>query len=92
MAPIPLFIALSNIFGIQTMLNFGYKKQFSRILLFCGAMNILMIFPFALKFGASGAAMSILITEFLVVLVMYIFLRFKGIYLFKPSKYVRNGA
>ncbi|WP_145586925.1 oligosaccharide flippase family protein, partial [Yersinia kristensenii] len=41
MAPIPLFIALSNIFGIQTMLNFGFKKQFSRILLSCGVLNIL---------------------------------------------------
>lgn len=86
MAPIPLFIALSNIFGIQTMLNFGFKKQFSRILLSCGVLNIFIIVPFAIKFGASGAAMSILITEFLVMATMYIFLRSKGIYLFRPNK------
>ncbi|MCB5321491.1 flippase [Yersinia intermedia] len=86
MAPIPLFIALSNIFGIQTMLNFGFKKQFSRILLSCGVVNILIIIPLAIKFGASGAAMSILITEFLVMATMYIFLRLKGIYLFRPNK------
>ncbi|MGL4726212.1 MAG: flippase [Scandinavium sp.] len=83
MAVLPLIIVLSNIFGVQTMLTHNYKKQFSRILIVSGITNLLIIFPLVFFYAETGAAISLLVTETLVTLLMYLFLRSKHIYLFK---------
>ncbi len=83
MAFLPFVIILSNIFGVQTMLTHDYKKQFSRILILSGVFNLLIIFPLIIHYSETGAAISLLITESLVTLLMYLFLRSKRIYLIK---------
>lgn len=83
MAFLPFIIVLSNIFGVQTMLTHNYKKQFSRILIISGTFNVLIIFPLIINYSEAGAAISLLITESLVTLLMYLFLRSKHIYLIK---------
>ncbi|MDE9481665.1 flippase [Xenorhabdus bovienii] len=83
LAFVPFIVSLSNIFGIQTMLSHNYKKQFSNILMICGAISILLAFPMIYIFNKDGSAISILISESLVTLSMYIFLRKKNINLFK---------
>lgn len=66
MAFLPFIIGISNILGIQVMLPLGMKKEFSRILVVAGSLNLLLLCFLARKFGAVGAAISVLITELLV--------------------------
>lgn len=83
MAFLPFIIVLSNVFGVQTMLTHNYKKQFSKILILSGLLNLIIIYPLVNVYSQNGAAISILITESLVTAMMYFFLRGKNIFLFK---------
>lgn len=67
---LPLAIGLSNVFGIQTMLTLGMKREFSRIVLFSGLLNIILLVPLAWAYGATGAAVAVLITEITVTCTM----------------------
>jgi len=62
-ALLPVVIAISNVFGIQTMVTFGMEKQFSRILIYAGAVNVALCALLVLHFGASGAAASVFTVE-----------------------------
>jgi PST family polysaccharide transporter len=76
---IPFIVALSNIFGIQTMLTLGYKKDFTKILIIASIINVtlnLILVPFYYQIGTS---ISVVITELFVTIAMYIFLQKKGI-------------
>lgn len=83
MSFLPFIIVLSNIFGVQTMLTHNYKKEFSRILMISGLVNLIIVYPLILMYSEDGAAISLLITEFIVTIMMYVFLRSKEIYLIK---------
>ncbi|MCL6558778.1 MAG: flippase [Firmicutes bacterium] len=80
MAFLPFIIALSNVFGIQTMLAFGLKKEFSRILVSCGLFNLVIIVPLVYVLGAQGTALSVLLTETLVTVSMGLLLARRGIW------------
>lgn len=80
MAWLPFIIGLSNVFGIQTMLNFDMKRSFTRILIAWGLWNLALIVPLTLWRGAEGTAMSILITEIGVTVTMAAALARKGIF------------
>ncbi|WP_318527747.1 flippase [Enterobacter sp. K16B] len=80
---LPFVVILSNIFGVQTMLTHNYKKQFSRILLASGVINLIIIYPLIYYYSEVGAAVSLLITESFVTISMYLFLRYKHIYIIK---------
>lgn len=82
MAVLPFIIGLSNVFGIQTMLNFDLKQSFSRILITSGLFNIAMIFPLIYWFGTEGAAISVTLTEIIVIAAMAFALARNG--LLKP--------
>ncbi|MFV9195592.1 polysaccharide biosynthesis C-terminal domain-containing protein [Citrobacter freundii] len=79
MAFIPFIVAISNVFGVQTMLTHGYKKEFGRILIYSGVMNITIIFPLIYFYQENGAAISLLLTESFVTIMMYFFLKKKKI-------------
>lgn len=81
MAFLPFIIALSNVSGIQTMLTFGFNKTFSRILITAGLLNIAMIIPLIILYQATGAAVSVVITETFVTASMFFVLGRKGIHL-----------
>lgn len=70
MAFLPFVIALSNVFGIQTMLPFGMKSKFSRILIFAAILNTIIVIPAIYYYAAIGVCSSILITECFVTIVM----------------------
>ncbi|MEO1785334.1 flippase [Thermodesulfobium sp. 4217-1] len=74
---LPFIIALSNIFGIQTMLTFGYKKAFSRILILASAINIILSIILIPIYQANGTAFSVLISEIFVTATMFIYLQKK---------------
>jgi len=76
---LPFIIGLSNIFGIQTMLTFDYKKAFSNILISASIINILLAFIFVPLYQHIGISFAVLVSEFYVTLSMFIYLQNKGI-------------
>ncbi len=83
-ALLPFLIAISNVLGIQTMLTFGLDRQFSRILLASGVLNIVLGIPLIHLFGAQGAGASVLITEACVAVTMMILLPLHDIHVLVP--------
>jgi PST family polysaccharide transporter len=85
-ALLPFLIAISNVLGIQTMLTFGLDKQFSRILIVFGILNVAVGVPLIYWSGAQGAGIAVLITEISVTLTMiavlkkhHILLSYRGV-------------
>ncbi len=76
---LPIIILLSNIFGIQVMLNLGYKKEFFRVILFAGIVNLILSFILVPLYFEMGTAVAVLITEIIVTAGMYGFVRKKKI-------------
>jgi len=79
LAFLPLLIALSTVFGVQTMLTLNYKKAYSNILLFAGILNVVLAFILAPLFQQIGVSVAFLITEMFVTLNTFLFLQKKGI-------------
>jgi O-antigen/teichoic acid export membrane protein len=67
---LPIVVGLSNIFGVQVLISFGYKKEFSKVLIFAGGMSLICLYPLCYWFSAEGAALSALISETMVTLLM----------------------
>jgi polysaccharide transporter, PST family len=80
MAMLPLLVGLSNVFGVQTMLTFGLNKEFNRIVTSSAVINLLLTFPLAKFWGASGAGLAILLTEIFVTAAMYMKVRSLGLW------------
>lgn len=87
-APLPFLITVTNALGIQTMLSFGLDKQFSRILVSAGILNVVLAFPLIHLAAAKGAAISLLTTEIAVTIAMIIVLDQQKIYLFRKADVV----
>jgi len=79
MAVLPFLTGLSNVFGIQIMLNFDMKQAESRILITAGFINIAYIIPLVYWLGIRGASISVLLTEIIVILLMVRALIKKGL-------------
>ncbi len=78
-SPLPFLIALSNIFGIQTMVAFQFEKLFSRILMASAAVNFIIGIPLIYQFSSVGLAITTVIVETFVTVTMYVALRKRGI-------------
>lgn len=83
MGIVPLFVAVSNVFGTHTLLALGYTKTYGKILISCACISVVMIIPLSKFLLGSGAAITMAITEFLVALFMYIVLRKSKIVIWK---------
>lgn len=79
LAFLPFIIALSNIFGIQTMLTFNMKEAFSGILIAGGIINIVLSLVFVPLWKHVGTSTAVLITEIYITSAMFIFIHKKGI-------------
>ena len=79
LAFIPFITALSNMFGIQTMLTFNMKEAFSRIILAAGILNVLLVVLLAPAYMHVGAALSLLTTEIFVTVTMFAYLKYKDV-------------
>lgn len=68
---LPFIIAMSNIFGVQTMLTFGLQRIFRRIVLSSAIVNTLLMIPAVYFGGAEGACGAMVLTECFVTIVMW---------------------
>lgn len=76
---IPFMVSLSNIFGIQTMLTFNYKKDFTKIVLMGGIIDIILGIILITLLKEVGIAISFAVTETFITIAMLVFLQRKGI-------------
>ncbi|UFS55400.1 hypothetical protein LN050_05940 [Comamonadaceae bacterium M7527] len=74
MAFLPFIIALSNIYGIQTMLNLGYKQAFSRILGAAAIIGVGLSLILVPVYENVGTVFALLVVEIFVTISMYIYL------------------
>jgi PST family polysaccharide transporter len=79
MALLPVLLGLSNVFGVQTMLTFGMNKEFNRIVTTSAVINLLLTFPFAYWWGATGAAIAVVLTEVFVTAAMFFKVKSMGL-------------
>ncbi len=79
---LPFIVGLSNVFGVQVMVNFGLKRLLTRILAAAGVLNILMALALAGPFRHLGVATAALITEVVVTVALFVALRRNGLDLF----------
>jgi O-antigen/teichoic acid export membrane protein len=86
MAFVPLMSALTDLFGVQTMLPLGLKTAFSRVLMASALLNFSLLAVLAKLFGAQGAAATALTVETSIAAAMAFTLYLEGVPLFKrPS-------
>jgi len=76
---LPLLISLSNIFGIQIMLPLGYDKSFNRIISIAALLHIVFLMVIVPKYFAHGTSIAVVITEIIVTVLTYLFVRKKKI-------------
>jgi len=75
---LPFMIGLSNVFGIQVMLNFNMKKEFTKIIVIYSLIHLVLIF-ILVGFAEKGVSLAVLITETMITLTMFIVLKRKKI-------------
>jgi len=73
MAFIPLIVGISNLSGIQVMLNLNEKGNFMRIILVAALVNLILLFILIPMYKAIGAAYSMLITEIFATSILSLF-------------------
>ncbi len=72
MSPIPMVVSLSNIYGIQIMLNIGLRKKF-RLILMCGALaGVVLGYLMIEKYSVYGASIVVVLIEAGIAGVMYL--------------------
>ncbi|MBE7181382.1 MAG: oligosaccharide flippase family protein [Terriglobus roseus] len=89
---IPFLVAISNIFGIQTMVVFGYEKAFSRILIVAGVFNVALACFLIRWMGAPGAGAAVLATEAFITFTMLWYLQRIGIHLLRGGPVDESGV
>jgi len=87
---LPFIIGLSNIFGVQIMVNFGLKRAMTRILTTAGFLNIIVALSLVVPWRHIGISITAVLTETFVTAVMFIVLRRNGIHVFRPRAEVER--
>lgn len=82
---LPFLIAMSNIFGIQIMLNLQLDKLFFKLTSIASVIGILFNIFMSKYYGYIGTAWNCLVVESFVTLIMYFSLRKRDIKVFEPS-------
>jgi len=70
LAWLPFVIGLSNIFGLQVLLQTGKQRLFSRIIMSAVPISLTLVFSLVHVFGPVGAAMATVLTEIYVLVLM----------------------
>lgn len=79
LAFVPMIITLSNVFGIQIMMNLKMDKLFFRITAFGAILSVILNILLVKKFGYIGTAIDWLLTEIFITTALFISLKRRGI-------------
>lgn len=71
---VPFLVGLSNVLGIQTMLAFGFQRQFSRIVMASAILNFCLVWWMIYAWQGEGLAIVMVIVESFVTVIMALFL------------------
>jgi polysaccharide transporter, PST family len=71
LAPLPLLVAVSIGIGILWMLPLGLDRQFNRVVLAAGALNLVLAGILAPRFAETGVASAAVISEAVLTLALY---------------------
>ncbi len=82
MSILPLTVFVDNIYGTQIMLNVHLQKQFMRIIICCGILSLVLLLALVPHFKGIGSAISFLLSECAILILMIVTVRKKGIRLF----------
>ncbi len=82
---LPFIIFASNVAGIQTMVNLGFKREFANIIIIAGVLNIILSFILVPIYFELGSAVAVVITELVVTIKMLNFLKRKNINVFRKA-------
>lgn len=69
MSSVPLLVALNNIFGAQTLAQFGFGKLLVGSTVLPTIIHVVSLYFVAVRFGASGVAWLVVFTEFLILII-----------------------
>ena len=83
LAFLPFLISLTNIFGIQTMLTFNFKKAYSKIFIAAGLLNIFLTLVLVQFYQHIGVSIALIITEIIIMVSMLFYLERIGIKIFR---------
>ena len=75
MSVIPFIVSISNIYGIQIMMNFGYQKEFSKIIILAAIIDLVMVFPMVFILKAEGIIITSILVEFIVTILTVFFVK-----------------
>lgn len=80
---LPFVISISNVYGIQLMINFGEQGAFSKILCFAAILDLVFVYPMIMLFQGIGIAFLMLGIElFISVLCVFYVTHYMKISLF----------
>lgn len=79
MSPVPFLVGMSNLFGVQLMIPLRLNIAFNRILFCAAVLCVIILWPLINYAEANGAAITLMIVEFFVSVVMFFYLRKKQI-------------
>jgi len=85
LSPLPLLSGLMSVFGTQTMLTFEMDSAMSRIMLASAALGAPLTLLLSWRFGAPGAAVASVTIALLMVTVMVIVLRSRGLSIWREA-------
>lgn len=79
---------VNNFFSVQTLIPFGYKKEFSKSITIVSILSFVYSILLILFHNALGAAISVLLTEFIVFCVLFRLHKVNnlGVYTFKNTR------
>ncbi len=82
LSPLPFVVILSNLLGVQVLVNFGLQHLLTRILTLAGVLNVLLAILLAGPFQHVGVAAASLTTEIVVTTAIFVTLRKKSLNVF----------
>lgn len=74
MSPVPFLVGMSNLFGVQLMIPLRLNIAFNRILFCAAVLCVIILWPLINYAEANGAAITLMIVEFFVSVVMFFYL------------------
>ncbi|HVN04237.1 MAG TPA: oligosaccharide flippase family protein [Bryobacteraceae bacterium] len=90
LALLPPMLAASHLFGIQWMLPLRMDREFNRITIMAGLLNVGLALILARRYGAMGMAVSVACAETFVTLSTVVALRRRGLDPWRPVKATRT--